>query len=308
MILGIHHVSAIGSTPQRNVDFYSGRLGLRTVKQTVNFDDPNVYHLYYGDGIGTPGTIMTYFPYGDILPGKRGVGEANITTFAIPEGSFGWWSEYLKDARRETLVGRDILALEDYDGLTIHLEETPNDGRTVQWESPNVPFDHAIRNIKRMRFQPHDLYAIGRFANTEQVMTDLFGAELINEDGTTQRYQVGASEIDVFRCLYDEERARSSAGTVHHVAFRVEDEETHANWHHKITDEGFKVSPIMDRNYFKSMYFREPGGILLELATDGPGFLIDEDELTLGTTLRLPKQYEPIRPQIKDTLPSLVLP
>ncbi|HLO97377.1 MAG TPA: hypothetical protein VK171_02175, partial [Fimbriimonas sp.] len=292
MILGIHHVTAISSEPQLNVDFYSHRLGLRTIKQTVNFDDPTVYHLYYGDGIGTPGTLMTFFPYGDILKGERGVGEANITTLAIPEGSFGWWSEYLKDARREVLLGRDILALEDPDGLTIHLEETPDDGRTVQWENPNVPFEHAIRNIKRMRLQPHDRYSIGRFATTEQVLTEFMGGTEVDSDATTKRFQIGNSEVDVFRSPETEPRAKSSAGSIHHVAFRNADDAIHQQWHAKIVTEKFNVSPVVSRDYFHSLYFREPGGILFEFATDGPGFLIDEPLETVGTGLKLPSRYE----------------
>ena len=308
MVLGIHHVTAIASHPQPNVDFYVGVLGLRLIKQTVNFDDPGVYHLYYGDGIGTPGTLLTFFPYGDILPGKRGKGETIATTFEVPKGSLDWWCEHLSiqgiENGIETIFGRQVVWALDHDKMRIEFEESENETPFVEWSGSVVPQDKAIRTIKRLALAPNDLAGIGEFRTTEDALTGMFEATLVGQEGNRTRYQLGVSEVDVYR---DETmpRAQNSAGTVHHVAFRNKNQEIQEEWLIKLMKAGFHASPVTERDYFKSIYFREPGGVLFEFATEGPGFLIDEDEPTLGTHLKLPSRYESLRGQLSKSLPQL---
>ncbi|MBI1332608.1 MAG: ring-cleaving dioxygenase [Armatimonadetes bacterium] len=310
MILGIHHVTAIASHPQPNVDFYVGVLGLRLVKQTVNFDDPGVYHLYYGDGVGSPGTLLTFFPYGDILPGKRGRGETISMMFEVPPGSLDWWCTHLSVQNIpngiETIFGRQVVWALDHDGMRVELEEADGPTEVVEWKGSIVPTDKAIRRIKRLTLAPNDFAGIGDFRTTEDALTGMFEAEKIGREGTRTRYRLGDSEVDVYR----EEgmpRAQNSAGTVHHVAFRNASPEIQEQWLMKLMKAGFHTSPVTERDYFKSIYFREPGGVLFEFATDGPGFQIDEDEPTLGTHLKLPSRYEPLRPQLQVVLPKLNL-
>lgn len=301
-------MTAIASHPQPNVDFYVGLLGLRLIKQTVNFDDPSVYHLYYGDGIGTPGTLLTFFPYGDILPGKRGKGETISTTFEVPKGSLDWWCEHLSIQNIpngiETIFGRKVVWALDPDKMRIELEESDQETPYVEWKGSTVPADKAIRTIKRLTLAPNEYSGISTFETSEAALTEMFGATFVGEEGNRKRFRLGVSEVDVYR---DEAmpKAQNSAGTVHHVAFRNKDEETQRDWLQKIVKAGFHASPVTERDYFKSIYFREPGGVLFEFATDGPGFLIDEDESSLGTRLKLPSRYEPLRPRLDLVLPKL---
>ena len=308
MVLGIHHVTAIASHPQPNVDFYVGVLGLRLIKQTVNFDDPGTYHLYYGDGIGTPGTLLTFFPYGDILPGKRGRGETTSITFEVPQGSLDWWCEHLSiqgiPNGIETIFGRRVVWALDHDKMRVEFEESDTATPFVEWNNSVVPQYKAIRAIKRVTLAPNDFSGIGEFRTTEDALGGILGAVLIGEDFNRKRYQFVVSEVDVYR----EEgmpRAQNSAGTVHHVAFRNANAEIQEEWLMKLLKAGFHSSPVTERDYFKSIYFREPGGVLFEFATDGPGFLIDEPEETLGTHLKLPTRYEPLREKLGHILPAL---
>lgn len=310
MVLGIHHVTAIASHPQPNVDFYVGALGLRLVKQTVNFDDPGVYHLYYGDGIGTPGTLLTFFPYGNILPGKRGKGETISMTFEVPVGSLDWWCTHLSildiPNGEEIIFGKRVVWAFDPDHMRVEFEESELETPHVEWTGSTVPADKAIRAIKRVTFAPNDFAGIGDFRTTEDALVNMFDAVSLGTEGKRQRFQFGASEVDIYR---DEAmpRAQNSAGTVHHVAFRNANAEVQEEWLSKILKAGFHSSPVTERDYFKSIYFREPGGVLFEFATDGPGFTIDEEEATLGAHLKLPGRYETLRGQLSGILPDLNL-
>jgi glyoxalase family protein len=310
MVLGIHHVTALASHPQPNVDFYVGQLGLRLVKQTVNFDDPGTYHLYYGDGIGTPGTLLTFFPYGNIQKGKRGKGETASITFEVPTNSLDWWIERLSIENipngEETLFGHRVVWALDPDGMRVEFEESEVPTSYHPWSGSTTPADKAIRSIKRVTLAPNDHGGIREYATTEDALTRLFDAKSITTEGQRQRFQLGDAQVDVLR---DESlpRAQSSAGTVHHVAFRNATPEIQLEWLGTLREKGFNASPVMDREYFESIYFREPGGVLFEFATDGPGFLINEPEETLGTELRLPPQYESKKSQLEAILPKVNL-
>ncbi len=303
-------MTAIASHPQPNVDFYVGVLGLRLVKQTVNFDDPGVYHLYYGDGIGSPGTLLTFFPYGDIMPGKRGKGETMSMTFEVPKGSLDWWCTHLSlhDVPNgiETIFGKQVVWALDHDKMRIELEEAEQESELIEWKDAVIPTNKAIRRIKRITLAPNDFSGIGEFRTTEEALAGMFEAVEIGQDGNRTRYQLGDSEVDVYR----EEgmpRAQNSAGTVHHVAFSNANQDVQEEWLMKLMKAGFHCSPVTERDYFKSIYFREPGGVLFEFATLGPGFQIDEEEATLGTHLKLPSRYEPLRTQLDGILPKLNL-
>ena len=310
MILGIHHVTALASYPQPNVDFYVGQLGLRLVKQTVNFDDPGTYHLYYGDGIGTPGTLLTFFPYGNIQKGRRGRGETTSITFEVPTGSLDFWIERLSIENipngEETIFGQRVVWALDPDGMRVEFEESDVETPNTYWTGSTVPVDKAIRAIKRITLAPSDGHTIGEYKTTEDVLNNLFEATPTQQEGNRQRFQLGPSEVDIVRDP-SQPRAQSSAGTIHHVAFRNATETIQKEWLKTLLEKGFHASPVMDREYFESIYFREPGGVLFEFATDGPGFLINEPIETLGTELRLPPQYESKKTQLEAILPKLNL-
>lgn len=308
MVLGIHHVTAMASHPQPNVDFYVGQLGLRLVKQTVNFDDPGTYHLYYGDGIGTPGTLLTFFPYGDIQKGKRGRGETQSITFDVPTDSLDWWIERLSIENipngEEIIFGNRVVWALDPDGMRVEFEESEVATPTHYWNGSTTPADKAIRGIKRITLAPNDHGGIGEYKTTEDALTNLFESKSLGSDNLRQRFQLGSSQVDVYRDA-NQPRAQSSAGTIHHVAFRNATPEVQLEWLQTLRQKGFNASPVLDREYFESIYFREPGGVLFEFATDGPGFLINEPEATLGTELKLPPQYESMSTQLQAILPKL---
>jgi glyoxalase family protein len=300
---GIHHVTAIARDPQRNVDFYAGVLGLRLVKKTVNFDDPGTYHFYYGDGQGHPGTIMTFFPWPMARLGSRGAGQATVTSFSVPEGSLGWWSERLDrmgidhDAPRPRF-DEEVLTVLDPDHLQIELVARAGDGREP-WDGGPVPAERAIRGFEGVTLTEWNPEV------TSEVLTGLLGFRPVSEAGDRFRFEIGAgTRVDVL-AKPDAPRGHVSAGTVHHVAWRTPDDAQQRAWHEEIQNRGFHVSPILDRQYFHSIYFREPGGVLFEIATDPPGFTKDEPEATLGTDLKLPPWLEPERKRIEGVLPRI---
>lgn len=308
MITGIHHVTAIASDPQLNLDFYAGVLGLRLVKKTVNFDDPGTYHLYYGDGLGRPGTILTFFPYGPGSPGRVGIGQVTETALGVPKGSLDYWRERLAVRGIEfTEAGADALRLADPDGLRLTLEEGeyPGDGSG----SGTVPPEFAIRGITGVVLTVRDVKP------TIHLLTEIMGFTPQNENGQVFEAKPGASfarvaVIDLPEELAANPRARglNGVGTVHHVAFRVPNDAAQEEWLAKLQTQGFHVSPVMDRFYFHSIYYREPGGILFELATDPPGFAADEPAEKLGEGLKLPEQYEKFRSELEAHLPPLKMP
>lgn len=306
---GIHHVTAICGDAQRNVDFYAGVLGLRVVKLTVNFDDPTTYHLYYGDGIGSPGSIITFFPYPDSYQGRDGVGQVTTTSYAIPVGSLdAWIARFAElaidfDAPAESF-GRRQITLLDPDRLRIALVEADAPA-APEWEGATIPPEMAIRRFHAVRL------AEEAGESTARLLTGVMGFREVGAEGAVRNYEVGpggsGAMVEVL-CSPDLPSGRGGQGSVHHVAFRTPDDARQAALRTALLEEGRNVSPIMDRNYFQSIYFREPGGVLFEVATDPPGFLIDETEENLGTHLKLPPQYERHRDAIVRRLPPLRLP
>jgi glyoxalase family protein len=307
--LGLHHVTAIATDPARNVDFYASVLGLRLIKQTVNFDAPDTYHLYYGNEAGTPGTVMTFFPWPGSPRGRRGTGQATTTSFSIPEGALGYWSDRLaamgvEVAEQSTRVSDEILSFEDPDGLLVQLVAHAGTDPTTPWEGSEVPGEHQIRG-----FHSVTLTERGGDATTS-MLTEMLGFSLVEEDGDRLRFAVGGGgpgrQVDVV-VEPDAPQGLVAAGTVHHIAWRAPDDETEVRWREQLVAEGVQVTPIIDRQYFHSIYFREPGGVLLEVATDAPGFDVDEPLLELGRRLQLPPWLEPDREQIEQSLPDLKL-
>ncbi len=305
-IAGLHHVTAIASNPQRNLDFYTGVLGLRFVKRTVNFDDPGTYHFYFGDDVGTPGTILTFFPWPGATRGRRGAGETIATAFSIPPGSLPYWRERLRDkgvATEESLhFGQAHLAFRDPDDMVLELVE--------QQVSPSV---HAPRYSD----VPAHFAVQGFFGTTllelslprTEAMLDLMGYRKLAEEGDRTRYTAAGEARGRFLDVVVDPAAqpgRMGAGTVHHIAFRASDDAAQLDWRAQL-GQHVSVTTVQDRTYFHSIYFREPGGVLFEIATDAPGFLIDEPVESLGEALRIPEWFEPQRPQIEARVQPLTL-
>ncbi|MGH9247566.1 MAG: ring-cleaving dioxygenase [Acidimicrobiales bacterium] len=305
--LGIHHVTAVAADPQRNIDFYHEVLGLRLVKTTVNFDWPETYHLYYGDEVGHPGTILTFFPWPDRPPGRRGAGQATTTAFSIPEAAVGWWEERLASkgvaaVRPATRLDEEALSFEDPDGLLIELVAHTGTDPRPPWESGPIAADHAIRGLHSMTMTEAGPEP------TVDLLTGTLGFRLVAEEGDRLRFEVGeggpGAQLDVVSDP-GADRGEVNVGTVHHVAWRAPDDETQVAWRQQIVERGLDVTPVIDRQYFRSIYFREPGGVLLEIATDAPGFLIDEPVGDLGCHLKLPPWLEPRRDELAAALPPL---
>ncbi|MCP3803266.1 ring-cleaving dioxygenase [Allokutzneria sp. A3M-2-11 16] len=307
---GLHHVTAIGGDPNRNVDFYLRTLGLRLVKTTVNFDDNGTYHLYYGDSSGKPGTLMTFFPWPEAPQGRIGTGQASTTAFSVPESSIGWWRQHLEDtgvevSRVRNSDNEDTLNFRDPDGLALSLVAHPQGDPRDPWDTALVPAQHAIRGLHSVTL------SVTREDETAAMLTDDLGLRFLHQDGDRLRFEAGdggaGALVDVL-VTPKAPRGLTAAGTVHHVAWRVPDEQTQVSWREELVDKGVNVTSIMDRQYFRSIYFREPGGTLLEVATDTGGFDIDEPLLELGRALKLPPWLEPKREQIEAMLPVLDLP
>jgi glyoxalase family protein len=305
-IKGIHHITAMASDPQANVDFYTGVLGLRLVKKTINFDDPGTYHFYYGNETGTPGTILTFFPWPMARRGTRGAGQATVTSFSVPQGSLGYWTERLDRFGAlfeppRTRFDEEVVTLFDPDGLQLELVAQAGDGR-LPWEVGPVPAEHAIRGFEGTTLTEWNPEV------TSEVLTGILGFRSAGQEGSRFRFEVGAggpgARVDVLAAP-SAERGRISAGTVHHVAWRVADEAVQERWRQTIAGSGLSVTPILDRQYFRSIYFREPGGVLFEIATDPPGFTYDEPVEALGSGLKLPPWLEPDRKRIEAVLPPV---
>ena len=311
---GIHHVTAIASDPQRNIDFYTRILGLRLVKLTVNYDDPSSYHLYYGDGAGHPGTLLTFFAWPGAGRGRRGTGQVGTTAFAIRPASLGYWMERLLQ-HGVHLVGSSpspierfderAISFSDPDGLLLELVAHPGAEDRPYWEGGPVPAEHAIRG-----FHAVTLFEEG-FDHTDQLLTGTLGFRPLQQEGSLYRYTAAdgwpGSLVDI-RVAPSFWRGVVAVGTVHHVAWRVPDDPTQRALRQELDGLGYNVTPVIDRTYFHSVYFREPGGILFEIATDPPGFTIDEPADELGTHLKLPPWLEPRRARLERLLPPLRLP
>ena len=305
-ITGLHHITAIAGNARSNHDFYTRVLGLRLVKKTVNFDDPGTYHFYFGDEKGTPGTLLTFFPWEGIQRGKQGTGQTTEITYAVPEGSIDFWKKRLENNNANIIgTGRrfdeEYITFQDPDGLPLTLLVPATPDPRAPWATQEVSADVATRGFHSVTL------TLRQKAATEKVLVDLLGYKFVGMDRNRHRYATSAAEtaniIDIIE--EDSDRGINAAGTIHHIAFRVKDEETQLAVRKKIVDAGLNITPKIDRNYFYSLYFREPGGVLFEIATDNPGFAIDEPVSELGTHLMLPPQYESSRAQIEQVLPAL---
>jgi glyoxalase family protein len=306
---GLHHVTAIAADPQRNVDFYTTVLGLRLVKRTVNFDSPGNYHLYYGDESGRPSTLLTFFPWPGADAGRQGTGLTTATAFSIPPEALGWWQKRLKDlgVDSDEPVARsdeEVLRLRDPDGLVIELVASDGDSRSGWDGAAAVPADSAIRGLYSVTMTERELEP------TAELLAGMLGMSYGHNTADRTRLVMSGGQpgtaVDVLPSK--ESRGLQAAGTVHHIAFRAPDQETQARWRLELIEAGINVTEILDRQYFTSIYFREPGGVLLEIATDQPGFTVDEPLLELGQHLKLPPWLEPNREQIQNALPPLRVP
>ena len=305
---GIHHVTAISGPARRNFEFYTRTLGLRLVKKTVNFDDPSTYHFYYGDEIGQPGTILSFFPWEHVAPGRLGVGETQETVFRVPEGSIGYWAHRFveKGIAHEAIekrFGETVLTFKDPDGMRLALVAVPGIESEPAWSAGEVPAKHAIRGFHSVSL------LLREAAPTGAILTDVFGLSEAGREGTTVRFKADGTAIggivDI-RVAGDFLRGRQGGGSVHHIAFRAADDEAEFAMMRRLADNhGIRTTDQKDRNYFRSLYFREPGGVLFEIATDVPGFAIDEPIASLGQSLKLPPQYEARRKDIEAVLPAI---
>jgi len=309
-IRGLHHVTAIASDPQRNLDFYVGLLGLRFVKRTVNFDDPGTYHFYFGDGRGTPGTILTFFPWPGARRGIRGTGQIEATAFAISPDSVVYWLERFNQqhvsAERISRFGEEGIRFTDTDGLLIELIASGSLPQIEPRPNSPIPAEHALRGFHSVSA------ALEGYERTARLLTDSFGYRLIDESGNRFRFaspdDSAPGRIVDLLCLPDTGIGRVAAGSVHHIAFRAKDEHEQLQWRERLVALGYNVTPVIDRTYFHSIYFREPGDVLFEIATEPPGFTFDEKLEELGTHLRLPPWMESARSQIEKILPPIEVP
>src|SRR4051794_39251264 len=312
-ILGIHHVTAITADAQRNIDFYTGILGLRLVKLTVNFDDPTSYHLYYGDELGRPGSILTFFAWAGAHRGRQGTAQVGVASLSIPAASVSYWKHRLaeqgiafEDAPRR--MGEEVIGLADPDGMRLELIGAPEDLREP-WPAGPVPPGHAVRGVHSVTLTEEG------YERTADMLTQTLGFRAATADGASEtnrfRYAVGdggpGAIVDVL-CVPGAPHGTMGAGTVHHVAWRTPDDAQQGQWRELLAGRGHNVSPIMDRQYFHSIYFREPRGVLFEIATDPPGFTVNEPADKLGQTLFLPPWLEEWRPKLQQVLQPLRLP
>ena len=305
-ISGIHHTTAIADNAQRNYDFYTKTLGLRMVKRTVNFDDRNTYHFYYGNETGEPGTILTFFPWEGVAQGRTGTGLATEIGYSIPAGSLEFWAARFRQhgvvqGEPAERMGEVYLPFSDPDGLRLSLIVPKTSDDRTAWTTPEIGAS-ATKGFHSVTL------TLATIAPTAEILTDVFGYTLQQQDGSRYRFVTDANPTAAIVDLVEapnEARGLNGSGTNHHVAFRVADEATQEEYREKILRKGLRITPKIDRDYFYSVYFREPGGVLFELATDNPGFTVDEPKDQLGSHLKLPIQFEPMRASIEKNLPPL---
>jgi glyoxalase family protein len=307
LIPGLHHVTAVASDPQRNLDFYTQVLGLRFVKRTVNFDDPGTYHFYFGDDAGTPGTILTFFPWPSAVSGRAGAGEVATIAFSIPRSSVGYWQQRLGDhgvsaERVEKRLTEELLTFRDPDGMKIEIVGHADSGEVNVPRFATVPPEHAIRGLFGVTLCEKDL------EDTASILI-LMGFQKVAEDANRSRFSAKSSALGNHIDLVVDPKAaygEFGAGSVHHIAFRTTNDATQREWRQEIAKH-LNVTPVKDRTYFHSIYFREQGGVLFEIATDPPGFAYDEPLESLGEELHIPAWLEPQRAVIEKTLPAITL-
>lgn len=307
-INGIHHVTAIAGPAARNLDFHGRVLGLRLVKKTVNFDDPGTYHLYYGDAAGAPGSILTFFPWEHAAPGRLGVGETQETVFRVPLASIGYWTQRFVERgvphdRPVRRFGETVLAFRDPDGMRLALVGVAGIETEAAWDGGEIPAEHAIRGLHSVSLLVADA------APTGAILSDVFGFREIGREDALVRYRAdgaGFGKIVDLRVVGGFLPARQGAGSVHHIAFRAADDAAQEEMVRKLAERhGVRTTEQRDRNYFRSVYFREPGHVLFEIATDAPGFSVDEPAAELGQALKLPPGLEAQRVRIEALLPAL---
>ncbi len=305
LIQGLHHVTSMAADANENNRFFTNSLGLRRVKKTVNFDAPEVYHLYYGDAQGTPGSVMTYFPFGNMPKGQRGVGEVGVTEFAVPKGALPFWRDYLEKQQvtgltSDSFLGEARLAFDGPDGDGFALVEAEPEGRAA-WTAAGIGSGEGILGFHGARFRLRDAAATGE-------LLEFMGYEKEASAGAVTRYRIeggnAARTIDLEE-LPGAQHAHQGAGSVHHIAFAVEDRAAQLKVREALMATGYQVTPVIDRDYFWAIYFRTPGGVLFEIATNEPGFDRDEDTAHLGEALKLPERYRPYRAQIEKRLPEI---
>ena len=302
---GLHHLTAITADPRANLGFYTRVLGLRLVKRTVNFDDPSAYHLYYGDATGTPGTLLTFFHWPGAARGRMGGGQVAGMQLAASPGSLEFWADRLRAAGYPAVpglrFGEGLLRTVDPDGIPLEILACPDDPR-AGWTGTDVPPPHQLRGMAGAELRVRDS------SRTERVLRELLGWRETAAESGRRRWSAGAGRPGQWLDLVESAAAgsgRPGSGTVHHLALRTADVPASEALRERLLTAGAAPSPVIDRTYFRSVYFREPGGILLELATDGPGFLVDETVETLGTALMLPPAFEPARAAVVAALPAL---
>ena len=311
-VRGLHHVTAIAGPAQENLDFYAGVLGMRLVKKSVNQDDPGTYHLFYADAEGHPGTDLTFFPWAQMAPSIEGHGLSSEVALAVPPSSLDFWSERLQQqgvtlSPVESRFGQPALPLRDPHGLHVALVENKDSlGRTfTSWNGSPIPEQHQIRGLESARLVERDL------VRTSSFLTEAMGFVHAGTENGWHRYGVAGGKSGAYVDLYESPTSRRGAwgtGSIHHLAWRVQDEKHQLEVRQQVQEGGSRPTPVIDRFWFKSVYFPEPGGVLFELATEGPGFAVDEDPAHLGESLVLPPWLEPERAQIEAVLPRLAMP
>ena len=306
---GLHHITAIAGPAQENLDFYAGVLGMRLVKKSVNQDDPGTYHLFYADADGHPGSDLTFFPWAEMAPPRLGHGLAVEVALEVPAGSLDFWATRLQKygaplGEIDRRFGDRVLPVVDPHGLKVALVEPgAAPARTfTPWDGSTVPKERQVRGLYGAQVWERDAQS------TEQFATDVLGFERLGEDRGIVRYgfREAAGVLDV-REAPEGRRGAWGVGCVHHLAWRVDDDEHQLEMRSRVEASGHRPTPVIDRFWFKSVYFKEPGGVLFEIATDGPGFAVDEDAAHLGETLVLPPWLEPARPRIEEVLPALTM-
>jgi len=305
-ILGLHHITAIADNAKRNLDFYTQVLGVRLVKKTVNFDDPGTYHFYFGNEEGTPGTILTFFPWEGIGNGTNGSGLATHIGYSVPKGSLEFWKnrfqQFNVNFEEGEIFGEKLISFKDPDGLQIQFIESATPDNRKVWTTDDIKDENALKGFHNITL------TLKKADPTIKVLTDIFGYDLQKKEGERYRFATDAIDTANLVDIIENDKiatGRNAAGTNHHVAFRVKDDNVLMEFREKVMSAGLSITPKIDRDYFYSLYFREPGGILFEIATDNPGFTVDEPLKELGQNLKLPKQYEAMRSQIEEALPKL---
>jgi len=305
-VLGLHHITAIAGDAKRNLDFYTKVLGLRLVKKTVNFDDPGTYHFYFGNESGTPGTILTFFPWEGIGAGRNGTGMATHISYSVPKGALAFWKQRLTAFKvpfeQAEAFGEPVISFKDPDGLQLQFIEPVDGDDRKAWTTADINADAALKGFYGVTL------TLDKAEPTAKVLTDILGYKAYQNEGGTLRFKTDnidtANTLDIVE-RPGGQRGHNAAGTNHHIAFRVKNDDILMEYREKVLSAGLQITPKIDRDYFFSLYFREPGGVLFELATDNPGFTRDEPLSTLGTALKLPKQYEALRSKIEKVLPQL---